>query len=429
MSRPPLQPAAATAPAPAAASPATERATFFRQGGWMMLATVAGGVLMWAVHLLSRAIPASEYGTLITLLSVVNLIPTLPLQMVFTQQTALALATGRAAQLAGLIRYAGLGILLTGVLGAVVLGNFHQFIITRWNLANPLALPVLLLVILLSLVWPVFAGLMQGRQNFLWLGWCSILNGAGRIIAATLIVMVGHGHATGILAGVAAGLVLACMIGAWQAHAAWRAAPGAPGEFDTRILTRQVAPLMLGFVATQFLFSADTAYVNAYFGADRTAPYGAAGTLSRALLWLVLPLAGVMFPKIVRHSVSHQKAGLLGVALLVTGALATLGFLSLWVLGPWLVRIFPPAYAPETLQVLPWYAGAMVPLALANVLVNDLLARSQFKIVPALVLLATAYGVALTQFHTSPTMILQLLCGFNLLLLAVCAGFVWGGKK
>ena len=38
--------------------------------------------------------------------------------------------------------------------------------------------------------------------------------------------------------------------------------------------------------------------------------------------------------------------------------------------------------------VLPWYAGAMIPLALANVLVNDLLARLRFNLVPPLLLLA-----------------------------------------
>ena len=53
------------------------------------------------------------------------------------------------------------------------------------------------------------------------------------------------------------------------------------------------------------------------------------------------------------------------------------------------------AYVQIAASVLPWYAWAMVPLALANVLVNNLLARSQFRIVPALAVLAAAYGVAL----------------------------------
>jgi hypothetical protein len=49
--------------------------------------------------------------------------------------------------------------------------------------------------------------------------------------------------------------------------------------------------------------------------------------------------------------------------------------------------------------------------------------------VPWLVLLAAGYGIALTRFHASFVMVLQTLCVFNLLLFAVCALFVWGGKE
>jgi len=426
MNEPPPSSAAAKSEAgEAGATKAAHRATFFRQSGWMMLATIIGGLLMWSVHLLSRAIPASEYGTLITLFAVVNLIPTMPLQMVFTQQTAQALATGREAQLAGLLRWTGVAMLAVWGLGALVVEGLRGPIASNWHLVNPAVLPVLLVVVLLSLVWPVFAGMLQGGQNFLWLGWCSIFSGAGRIGVAVLIVLAWHGQATGIMLAVAAGLLAAGAAGAWQTRPLWGARAGV---FDHKILLGQVLPLMLGFGATQFLFCADTAFVNAYFGAERTAPYGAAGTLSRALLWLVLPLAGVLFPKIVHSHATAEKNQLLGVSLLITGLLAGLGFAGLWLLGPWLVIIFPPGYRAATLAVLPWYAGAMIPLALGNLLVNDLLARSRFRVVPALMVVAAGYGLAIIHWHTSPTMVLQLLGGFTLLLLAVCVWFAWRDK-
>jgi hypothetical protein len=91
--------------------------------------------------------------------------------------------------------------------------------------------------------------------------------------------------------------------------------------------------------------------------------------------------------------------------------------------------VFPPEYLSETLAILPWYAGAMVPLALANVLVNDLLARSRFQIVPFLVLLAVFYGLALTHYHDSFLAVLKTLCIFNLLLLAGCAAFIWKARS
>src|ERR1019366_4591565 len=95
--------------------------------------------------------------------------------------------------------------------------------------------------------------------------------------------------------------------------------------FNRRDFLSEVIPLLLGFAATQFLFCADTSFVDAYFGAEKTAPYGAAGTLSRALLWLVLPLAAVMFPKIVHNTAKSEKSNLLGLVLLGTAVLAVCG--------------------------------------------------------------------------------------------------------
>jgi threonine/homoserine/homoserine lactone efflux protein len=47
-----------------------------------------------------------------------------------------------------------------------------------------------------------------------------------------------------------------------------------------------------------------------------------------------------------------------------------------------------------------------------------------------LLLLAVAYGVALSQFHGSLVTVLKTLGIFNLLLLGVCVWFTWGvGSK
>jgi len=91
--------------------------------------------------------------------------------------------------------------------------------------------------------------------------------------------------------------------------------------------------------------------------------------------------------------------------------------------------MFTPDYVQAATALLPWYAWAVVPLALGNVLLNNLLAHSYFKVVPALCVLAVGYVVALAQFHATPVMVIKVLGSGNLLLLAVCAYYTWGGKK
>lgn len=401
-------------------------AAFFRQSGWLMVANIAGGLMTLGVHPLNKKISDAEYSAFGVLLMVVACLPTMPLQMVFAQQSAHALATGRERQLAGMIRLAWLWTFIVWMLGATGIFLFQGTIVKDWQLPNATGLLVTLPLLLASLWVPMFSGVLQGRQDFFWLGWSSILAGVGRLAFAAFFVLALAWGAAGMMAGALIGVSLGAIIAIWRTRDLW----SAPKEsFDGKSLMRQVMPLLLGFGAFQFMFTSDTMFAKAYFSGDAMKPYVAAGTLSRGLLWIVLPLASVMFPKIVHSHAKSEKNNLFTFVVLGTAALGICGMLGLWLVGPFVVKIvYKTSDIAGTMMLIPWYAGAMVPLAMANVMVNDLLARGKFQAVPFLVLLAMCYGLTLTQFHASLIMVLQVLGAFNLLLLGVCAWFTWGRK-
>ncbi|MCS7336833.1 MAG: hypothetical protein NZ739_01140 [Verrucomicrobiae bacterium] len=389
----------------------------------MMFATVAGGALMWGVHFLSKKIPEAEYSTLGTLLTATILIPTMPLQMVFAQQTALALATARRNQLASMIRFAWVGTSLIWFVAALVVLAFQGPIAERWQLTSPAALWPTLIVALGCLWQPLFGGVLQGAQNFFWLGWMNILSGVARLGFAAFVVFVLHGYAAGIMTGIMLSFALPLAVGIWQTRRLW-SSPCEP--FDRRKLLGQIIPLMAGFGAYQFFFSADTPFVKAYFDPVQFAYYVAAGTFSRALVWAIGPLTAVMFPKIVHSTAKAEKTDLMPLTLLCTAVLAVLGAGTLWALGPWLVRlVYKENYVAATMEILPWYAGAMIPLALLNVLVNNLLAQARFKVVPWLIGLAACYAIALSQFNKSMVTVLQTVIVFGFAALGICAIFTW----
>jgi O-antigen/teichoic acid export membrane protein len=144
-----------------------------------------------------------------------------------------------------------------------------------------------------------------------------------------------------------------------------------------------------------------------------------------------LPMATVMFPRLVHSAARAEKTDLLGMVLLGTAILATVGAIGLSVLGPWVVKIiYSPAYVQVAASILPWYAAAMIPLAVANVLLNNLLARpaSKQSLAICVILLALGYLAALLRFHDTLVTVLRTLGIFNALLLAVCAWFTWGVK-
>jgi Na+-driven multidrug efflux pump len=403
-------------------------AAFFRQSGWLMIAGIAGGALTFGVHFLNKRISDSEYSAFGVLMMVAACLPTMPLQMVFAQQTAQALATGRERQLGGMIRLAWLWTFILWALAAIVVLVFERQIAQRWQLPGTTGILVTLPLLLASLWVPMFSGVLQGRQDFFWLGWATMFGGLGRFLAAVFLVLALGFGAAGMMAGALFGVGLAAVVAIWRSRDLWMV-PSEP--FDRKGLLRQVLPLVFGFGACQFMFTSDTMFAKAYFSGDAMKPYVLAGTLSRALLWLVLPLAAVMFPKIVHSNASKQKTNLFGLVVLGTAILSICGALGLWLVGPWVVRLVAkPEDVAGTMALIPWYAGAMVPFALANVMVNDLLARSRFGVVPFMVVLVVAYGVALplmmNHFPGRLEIPLQTLGGFNLLLFAVCAWFTWG---
>jgi O-antigen/teichoic acid export membrane protein len=402
-------------------SEARHRSTFFRQSGWLMTASVGGGLLMWAVHFLSKRIPDAEYGVFGTLLAVVIFIPGMPLQMVLAQQTAKALAAHREGELAGILRLFWIGTTALWLAGTVVVLCFQTELLAQWKMTSPVALWMTLPALLLMLWAPVFWGMLQGRQNFLWLGWSMLSNGIGRVAVSTLAVLAIVSNAAGMMTGVLAGLIVAVSVAIWMTRDLWGRKSDA---FDWRGLLRQIVPLMLGFAAFQFLFTADMMFVKSYFSKDEAAFYSGAGTLSRALLWLVMPLATVMFPRLVQSAARSEKTNLMGIVLLGTALLSACGAVGLTVIGPWVVRlVFKPSFVEVATTILPWYAWAMLPIALTNVLLNHLLAHGAYRVVVPLVVLVMGYAFALTRFHESLVMVLQTLGVFGLGALGVCAWF------
>jgi O-antigen/teichoic acid export membrane protein len=412
-------------------SEASHRASFFRQSGWLMIANIAGGVLMWAVHLLNRYVAPGQYGSFGTFLAVVMVLPTIPLQMVLAQQTAKAVADHSERHLAGVVRFLWGLTTLAWLVGAVVVLAFQRALLARWHMTDPVGLWVTLPVVLLSLWMPMFWGVLQGQQNFLWLGWTMMSNGIGRIVVATVAVMVLGAGAAGMMAGVLLGLLTAIVLAAWQTRGLWLS-PAA--TFDRLSVLKQILPLMLGFLGFQVLFTADTILVKGYFAPKTVDFYVSAGTMSRALMWLVLPLATVMFPKLIHSAHKGQKNNLLGLVMLGTAVLGVAGALGLSLLGPWVLGIiYKKTYIAVASKILPWYVSAMVPLGVANVLLNNLLARPASKLLPAgcVFLVSVGYVIALTQFHGNPggnpvdglVTVLKTMGVFNLIALAVCAGF------
>ena len=202
---------------------------------------------------------------------------------------------------------------------------------------------------------------------------------------------------------------------------------------------RRAVPLTLGFGSIQFMSNADVIYVQSVFSKEQTPFYAPAAMIGLALLTFSGPMSSVMFPKIVRSAALTQDTRALRLALGATALLCGVSALACTIL-PWLpVRIIyfsRPEYWSAT-PLVPWFAWALVPLILANVLLSNLLARERFAVVPWTLLIVLAYGAtllvlkprllqldAMAAFRT----VVQTLGCFSLLLFALTVLFTWRDK-
>ncbi|HMO66645.1 MAG TPA: hypothetical protein PKE47_15720, partial [Verrucomicrobiota bacterium] len=294
-------------------------------------------------------------------------------------------------------------------------------VLELWAMPRPAVLWATLLTGLLLLWQPVFAGLLQGAQNFLWLGHASIAAGAGRLAAVALLVPgLGWGVAGGCW-GLLLGGLAALSLSGWAGRG-WLAGPGggfAPGPWLRRLL-----PMTLGLAAGSVMLGFDTQVVQTVFADEAKALYAAAGRIGRALVMFTIPMAVVLFPKVARSAATGEPTEALRLALgatLGTGLAAALAC----TLFPTLPLRILFAGRPEFLGAAPLVVGfvwAMLPLTAAYTLIHNLLARERYAAAPWLAAVAAGYVVTLLGLRGRLGE-LPAMEGFSLLLLTVAAGF------
>ncbi|MCX8156351.1 MAG: hypothetical protein N3J91_07890 [Verrucomicrobiae bacterium] len=438
------------------------RANFFRQSGWMVSATLLGGVCMFAVHVIYPILGPREYGLFTTLLAMLNVltIPALGLQTTFAHQTAAALTPEDEARLAGTVRTVLGWALVAWLIFAGGVFVFRDWIQSTWAIHQPLALWIVVLFTLCLLWQPVLFGVLQGRQDFFWLGWALITNGAGRLVTALSLVFLAvwlspPPTATAALLGALLGIAASVVLAGWRTRHVWAGKARAPFVWGPWL--RVVIPLTLGLGAFQFLFSVDVLLVRTFYLEDQTGNYNAAGTIGRGLVMFTAPLAVVMFPKVVRSQALGRRSQVMLVTLASVAALGVLAATACTLLAWGMAYVvahpeFNPAWLPAGMlkalrgsatsvhvlaTLIPWFVWCMLPLALGNVLLNNLLARQKYRVVPWLLLLITAYFAMLATGAPAPVAdgsyhhfkwVIQRLGWFSLLFLGICAWFTFRGQ-
>lgn len=425
----PADPVSPSTPATSApTSSPMERGTFFRQTGWMTLAALLGGVGNMAANIVAQRMPEGQFNIFNTALSALGIlgIPALGMQAAFAAQAAGADGAERSRDLASTMRGA-LGLL---ALVWVALAGWwflrEREIMAAYNLTQPAMLWTLLFILLLTLLTPVPLGTLQGRQDFAAYGWCVLLNGLGRFLVLFAVVRGLGGGALGGLIGVLAGAALVLGLVAWRTKSLLT---GAKGQFDWKHWLQRLIPVTIGLGALSVITQADALAVRKYLQPvltpDEADGYSAVRIIAQALVFVIGALTAVMFPKVARSFQRAEKTDVLRLTLALTAAVGVAGALAATLFPELPLRILSPGRLFASKTLVPAYCWAIVPVALASVMVWSLLARECYRVVPWLAALAAGYWLALQSFHDRLITVIGMVGAFGTLLCLVCGTFLW----
>jgi O-antigen/teichoic acid export membrane protein len=251
-----------------------------------------------------------------------------------------------------------------------------------------------------SIVVPIYRGILQGAQAFVSLAVSYIVEGLLRASFGIAAILLGYGVA-GALYGQGIG-VLVCL---WYvtAAAAPKLRPGDVGAFrPSSRFFRSISAAGGAVIAITALASMDVLFAKHYLEPGRAGLYGIVALVGRIIFFLAAFVPIIAIPKVA--SQTAQRKPTYGVILLsvgITAAIAAMG-LALTTADPTLlVSVLAGGAYPGAAAYVVSYGVAATFLALANVTVGCQLAAHRFSFLVPLAAVVGLEALALVRWHDS----------------------------
>lgn len=268
------------------------------------------------------------------------------------------------------------------------------------NISSPWPVRIAVLVFVGALFVPLLVGTFQGVQKFVWMsmaqaGW-SIFR---LLVALLLIFLVAKQAWCGLLAhflGTVVGLALS-LFGVRQL--AQRPA-GEPRQHHPLGGYFQQSFLTLGAYA--ILTYGDLLLVAHFFPKEEAGQFAQAALIGRSVIFLPIPIAMAMFPKVVSVGASSRRTLVtlfkaLAMVIAIIGAAVLVCTFMTWL--PLRIMFGIKDATAEQLHFVRTVLWAMAPLTMTYMMMNFEMAQHRFRALPFLWLCVVAYVGGVWLFH------------------------------
>ncbi len=348
---------------------------------------------------MGRLLTTIEYGLMNALLSLFTVlaVPISTLLMVVARKTSEYKAQDDFAGINHLYRMTTSRVLFFGLIGLAIFIVCSPVI--RDYIHAPSVIPVIILglSIATALAYPVNLAVLQGVQNYKWLGINQGIGGPSKLLFTVLFVAAGFG-VNGVMSGLIASGLLLWFMSYFPIRKIAKREYGQSASVD-HISYSTVWPVFLSVFSFSVLTQADIVLVSRYFSSHNVGIYASAAIIGKAVMYIPGAIVLAMFPMVSeQHALNQSSRQVLVKSLAITLALSGVGTALFFLFPGWIMNILYGTRYAEANEVLKYYGIAMLPMGLLLVLMSYLIARKQ-TLFSYLMLLGALFEISVIYFY------------------------------
>jgi len=346
----------------------------------------------------ARLLGPSEFGIIASLLSLVYILM-IPAQVIMTiavKFTSQFRAQEKSAQISALLSKFSLYLFVFGLVSFLIFSLASPVVASFLNIPSPLLVILLGLSLLVAFLSPLNRGVLQGMQRFVGLSLNMGLEVITKLFLAIILILLGLKTAGAILA-----ISLAAMVGYVQSFYPLRDfLKKSSLEIPFRSIVAYSPTVLLAFLGITLLQNTDVLLVKHFFPPAQAGLYAAVSLMGKIILFVTLPVAGVMFPIVAeRHEKNEKHHHLVNFSFLVGLGLAGIILLG-YVLFPKLAIsiLFGKKYLGGSSYLI-WLGLVGTLHSLCFILINYFLSVRNATFLPVLLAVATIEALLIYFFH------------------------------
>jgi O-antigen/teichoic acid export membrane protein len=370
---------------------------------------------------MGRMLLPNEYGLMNALLAlfVILVVPVSPLFTVITHKIAEYKALGDLAAIHNLHRKMSRRVILTGLWGLLLFLILSSVIRDYLHMSSLVPIVIIGMSLVAALAYPLNLALLQGVQDYKWMGINSALGGPAKFFFTVLFVWAGFG-VSGVMAGMVVSGLLLWGMSYFPIEKHLRQVKGSYG-MPKHILFTDAIPVFLAVFAFTLLTQADMVLVNRYFPVqDAAGIYASAAVLGKAVMYIPGAIILALFPMVSeQYALNRGSRHLLIKALIMTMAISGSGAVFFYLFPVNIIDVVYGKQYTSAASILRYYGLAMLPMALLMVLMNYLIAREKNLFSYIMIVGALLEILAIFLFHDSLLQIVFIMMTAGTLLLAI----------